>query len=81
MRRSYAFDPADKAYKIRELDDALQENCGSAWVLSKYLAIDESMMRCASRYCPILQYLPRKPVKWGIKAFMLVDAKFNYAFK
>mmetsp|Transcript_44547 Transcript_44547/g.104453 ORF Transcript_44547/g.104453 Transcript_44547/m.104453 type:complete len:93 (-) Transcript_44547:24-302(-) len=32
-----------------------------AWVAHQHLAIDESMDKCLSKYCPFLQYLPRKP--------------------
>ena len=50
-------------------------------VLHQFLAIDESMMKCTSKYCPFLQHMPRKPIKLGIKAFVLGDSKWNYMYK
>lgn len=70
----------DKLRKIRELDKYLQGRTALAWVLDQFLAIDESMIRCNSRWCGFLQYMPRKPIKRGIKVFCLADATKNYLF-
>jgi hypothetical protein len=37
------------------------------WQLGKFLTIDEMMVRYKGIYCPIRQYMLKKPEKWGIK--------------
>jgi hypothetical protein len=41
------------------------------------------MVRYKGSYCPIRQYMPKKPEKWGIKFWVLADAtsKFIYCFE
>jgi hypothetical protein len=73
--------PQDKLRKIRDVDTEVQENCRKAWYRGRYISIDESMIRCLSQFCSFLQFLPRKPIKWGIKAFLIVDAAADYALK
>lgn len=73
--------PQDKLRKIRDVDTEVQGNCASAWYRGRYISIDESMIRCLSQFCSFLQFLPRKPIKWGIKAFLVVDAAADYALK
>ena len=34
-----------------------------------------------TRWCPFLQHMPRKPIKLGIKAFVLADSVWNYMFR
>ena len=43
---------------------------------------DEMMVRYKGSYCPIRQYVLKKPEKWGIKFWVLTDAssKFIYCF-
>ena len=52
------------------------------WSLGKFVTIDEMMVQYKGSYCPIQQYMPKKPKKWGIKFWMLVDSvsKFIYYF-
>lgn len=66
--------PDDPLRKMRQLDTDLQKKCDSAWNALQHIALDEAMIRCLSKRCPILRYLPRKPIKWGIKAFVYADA-------
>lgn len=68
----------DKLRKIRWVNDFyLAERVQLAWTLFQYLAIDESMMKATTKYCPFLQHMPRKPIKVGIKAFVLADSVWN----
>jgi hypothetical protein len=41
------------------------------------------MVRYKGSYCPIRQYMPKKPEKWGIKFWVLTDSvsKFIYCFE
>jgi hypothetical protein len=41
------------------------------------------MVKYKGTYCPIWQYMPKKPEKWGIKFWVLADSmsKFIYCFE
>jgi hypothetical protein len=58
--------------KIEFVDTALKKACGAAVGITQHVAIDESMIRSSSRYCSWKQYMPRKPIKLGMKVFSLV---------
>jgi hypothetical protein len=40
--------------------------------------VDETMVRYKGTYCPAWQYMPKKPKKWGIKVWCLVDSITRY---
>jgi hypothetical protein len=48
--------------------------------LGAYCTIDEMMVRYKGSYCPIRQYLPMKPEKWGIKIWCLADSINKYVY-
>jgi hypothetical protein len=52
-------------------------------VFGEFLTIDEMMVRYKGSYCPIWQYMPKKPEKWGIKFWVLADSvsKFIFCFE
>jgi hypothetical protein len=52
------------------------------WSLGKFVTIDEMMVRYKGTYCPLRQYMPKKPKKWGIKFWVLANSvsKFIYCF-
>lgn len=58
--------------KIKMVDEYLQQRCQLAMFLTQHFAVDESMIRCLSRFCSWKQFMARKPIKWGIKVFCLV---------
>jgi hypothetical protein len=29
--------------------------------------VDDMMVRYKGKYCPARQYMPKKPIKWGLK--------------
>lgn len=45
--------------------------------------VDELMVRYKGKFCPILQYLPNKRTKWGVKVWCLADvvSKYVYSFE
>lgn len=47
------------------------------YVPKRNLAIDETMLRFRGRFAG-KQYMPKKPVKWGIKGFSLADSSNGY---
>jgi hypothetical protein len=70
----------DKVGQCRWLIDVIQRACKSAWQLGAYCTIDELMVRYKGSYCPIRQYLPMKPEKWGIKIWCLADSITKYVY-
>lgn len=51
--------------KISWLDKLLRKACRAATGITQNVAVDESMIKCLSKYCPWLQYMPKKPIKRG----------------
>lgn len=51
--------------KISWLDELLRDLCRVACGITAHAAVDESMIKMLSKYCPWLQYMPKKPIKWG----------------
>lgn len=44
------------------------------------VTVDELMVGYKGKYCPIQQYLPKKPTKWGVKIWCLADASTKYVY-
>jgi hypothetical protein len=73
----------DKLRQVRWFVDEIRNACKREWSLGKLLTIDEMMVRYKGSYCPIRQYMPKKPEKWGIKFWVLANAvsKFIFCFE
>ena len=69
----------DPLYKIRPLLTSLLANFQAAYTLHQELSIDEAMVGFKGRLS-FIQYLPKKPTKWGIKAYVLADSKTGYVY-
>ena len=59
-------DATDKLTKVRPLITVCERNFHDALVPSRDLSVDEAMIRFDGRLAR-KQYMPKKPVKWGIK--------------
>jgi hypothetical protein len=70
----------DKLRQVRWLVDAIRDACSKEWSLGKFVTIDEMMVWYKGSYCPIRQYMPKKPEKWGIKFCVLVDLVLKFIF-
>jgi hypothetical protein len=72
----------DKIRQVRWLVEKIRSACMREWSLGKFVTIDEMMVRYKGSYCPVRQYMPKKPEKWGIKFWVLADSssKFIYCF-
>lgn len=69
----------DPLYKLRPLLSALMANFKSAYTLGRELLIDEAMIGFKGRlFC--IQYMPKKPTKWGMKAYVLADSNTGYIY-
>ena len=69
----------DKLYKIRPLLNKLLVAFKDSYTPTQFLSIDESMISFKGRLS-FLQYLPKKPHKWGMKAWVLADAGNGYTW-
>ena len=69
----------DKLYKIRPLLNLLLPSFKAAYTPTQFLSIDESMIAFKGRLA-FIQYLPKKPHKWGMKAWVLADASNGYTW-
>ena len=69
----------DKLYKVRPLLDLLLPSFRDSYIPTKHLSVDESMISFKGRLS-FLQYLPKKPNKWGMKAWVLADSANGYTW-
>lgn len=70
----------DKLFKVRKLLDLVLPKFESEYTLHAPVTIDEAMIPFKGRLS-FKQYIKNKPVKWGIKAFVLSDATNGYVYK
>ena len=69
----------DKLFKVRPLLDLLLKAFKDMYIPTQFLSIDESMISFKGRLF-FLQYLPGKPHKWGLKAWVLADSSNGYTW-
>ena len=68
-----------KLYKLQPFLDLLLPSFKNLYIPSQNLSIDESMISFKGRLS-FLQYLPKKPHKWGLKAWVLADSLNGYTW-
>ena len=42
------------------------------------MIVDEGMIMYKGRYCPIWQYMPKKPIKFGLKFWTAINTISKY---
>ena len=73
-------DPADKSdmlWKVRGFMDLLLIRFQDLYKVNGFVTVDESMVKFKG-HLAFLQYLPMKPVKWGVKVWVMVESKIGY---
>lgn len=70
----------DKLHKIRWMLNYLNHQFLEAYVPDGYVTVDESMIKFKGRLS-FRQYLPAKPIKWGVKVWSLAESKTGYLHK
>ena len=70
----------DPLYKIRPVLDRCAATYLEHIIPGKKISVDESMLKFKGRLY-FKQYLPMKPVKWGIKLFALCDSETGAVLK
>ena len=69
----------DKLYKVRPLLDIILKNFKDNYTPTQNLSVDESMISFKGRLS-FIQYMPKKPHKWGMKAWVLADSLNGYTW-
>ena len=67
----------DPLYKLRPFLESFIANCQAAYNPNRELSVDEAMVGFKGRLA-FIQYLPNKPTKWGMKAYVLADSITGY---
>ena len=67
----------DKAFKVRSFVNMIIPAWQNHYTPGKELSIDESMIPFKGR-SNIIQYMPAKPTKWGLKAWGLAEASTGF---
>lgn len=67
----------DKLAPIRQVFEMFLNNCKKGYTIGEFATVDEMLEAFRGR-CSFKQYMPKKPNKYGIKIFSLVDAKTWY---
>ena len=67
----------DKLAPIRYVFEKIRSSLFDAYYPGKYLTLDEHLCRYRGR-CPFRQYIPSKPDKYGIKIWIIADARTYY---
>ena len=70
----------DKIYRVRQFLDLVMTNAQHLYCLDRDVSIDETMVPHKGRLS-FKQYIKNKPVRWGIKLWVLCEAKTGYVFK
>ena len=69
----------DPIFKLRPFLEPLIANFQQSFTLHRELSIDEAMVGFKGRLA-FIQYLPKKPTKWGMKAYVLADSSTGYVW-
>ena len=69
----------DKLYKIHPLLSLVVQSYKSAYIPRQNLSVDESMIGFKGRLSWI-QYMSKKPTKWGIKVWVAAESKTGYVY-
>ena len=70
-------DKTDKLYKVRPMLDLLLPRFRYFYAPHQHLSLDEGMIPSKNRLA-FKQYIKSKPIKWGIKAFLICDSTSGY---
>ena len=67
----------DRLFKVRSLLDLIVPKFGKEYTLHQHVSVDEAMIKFKGRL-GFKQYMKEKPIKWGMKVFVLADATKGY---
>jgi hypothetical protein len=58
--------------------DEIRDRFKSIWSPNQQMTVDEGMVMYKGKYCPVQQYMPLKPVRFGIKVWSAANALSKY---
>ncbi|KAL9967433.1 hypothetical protein ACROYT_G025655 [Oculina patagonica] len=70
----------DKIYRVRSYLNIILTNIRDEYRLEKNIAIDETMVAHKGKLA-FKQYIKNKPTKWGIKLWVLSEARSGYVYR
>ena len=70
-------DKSDKIYKTRPVFNYILERIQKHYVPDQQLSLDEGMIPTKNSLS-IKQYIKDKPIRWGLKTFLLTDSEHGY---
>ncbi|XP_060777628.1 piggyBac transposable element-derived protein 4-like [Neoarius graeffei] len=70
-------DKSDKLWKLRCFLDLLLNQYQALYEVNGIVTVDESMVKYKGRLA-FRQYLPMKPVKWGVKVWVMAESTTGY---
>jgi len=71
----------DRIAKTRWLLDMFIEVSREIYNLEREITVDECVIAYKGRYCFIRQFMPNKPIWFGIKVWMLVSSKSRFVWR
>ena len=70
----------DKLWKVRNVIDSIDYQSQKVYTPGMHVSVDESMI--GTKGClSFLQYMPKKPTKWGIKVWVCCESQTGYICK
>ena len=69
----------DRIWKLRKFLNSIVGNYQKAYAPDECVTVDESMVKFKGRL-GFRQYLPSKPIKWGIKVWSMCESSTGYAY-
>ena len=69
----------DNIYRVRQFLDVVLRNSQRLYRLDREVSIDETMVPHKGRLS-FKQYIKNKPIRWGVKLWVLCEAKTGYVF-
>ena len=67
-------------HQTTRLIDRICEACKRLWNLEQFITIDESIVRYKGKHCLAKQYMPKNPMKWGLKVWCAADISSKYIY-
>lgn len=71
----------DRIAKTRWLVDMFVEVSEAIYNLEREITVDECVIPYKGRYCFIRQFMPDKPVRFGIKVWLLASSKSRFVWR
>jgi hypothetical protein len=68
----------NKLHKIKWMLDEIWDRFKAMWSPNQQMTVDERMIMYKGVYCPIRQYMPRKPIRFGLKVWAAANTLSKY---